>query len=187
MASTLYAASYAEVDRYLHSCFFQGTPGLTFGKAEEKLGWNAQPTCAIMMDNVRVPAANLLGEEGKGFNIAMNACNPADALCVKLGCIVTWGLVCLHQLIFMQLEVPSVPNTLFACSEWRTHQHSQLQVKCPTLQMLNESCKLITLHVMLRWLNMLQCWRCAVLHGCSLSVRANPATIWKVNQHFPKH
>lgn len=48
--------------------------GLSFGKAEEKLGWNAQPTCAVMMDNVRLPAANLLGSEGKGFNIAMNAC-----------------------------------------------------------------------------------------------------------------
>ena len=59
---------------------FQGTPGLTFGKAEDKMGWNAQPTCAIMMDNVRIPAVNLLGEEGKGFNIAMNACNIAYAL-----------------------------------------------------------------------------------------------------------
>ncbi|DBA69032.1 TPA: Isobutyryl-CoA dehydrogenase, mitochondrial [Trebouxia sp. C0005] len=49
--------------------------GLSFGKAEEKLGWNAQPTCAVMMDNVRLPAANLLGSEGKGFNIAMNALN----------------------------------------------------------------------------------------------------------------
>jgi len=48
--------------------------GLSFGRAEEKLGWNAQPTCAVMMDNVRVPAASLLGSEGKGFNIAMNAC-----------------------------------------------------------------------------------------------------------------
>lgn len=43
------------------------------------MGWNAQPTCAVMMDNVRVPAANLLGEEGQGFHIAMNACNSADA------------------------------------------------------------------------------------------------------------
>ena len=54
---------------------FQGTPGLTFGKAEDKMGWNAQPTCAVMMDNVRVPVVNLLGEEGKGFKVAMNACN----------------------------------------------------------------------------------------------------------------
>ncbi len=52
----------------------QGAPGLSFGKAEDKLGWNAQPTCSVMMDNVRVPAASMLGQEGKGFNIAMNAC-----------------------------------------------------------------------------------------------------------------
>ncbi|DBA74997.1 hypothetical protein WJX77_001642 [Trebouxia sp. C0004] len=53
----------------------KGMAGLSFGKAEEKLGWNAQPTCAVMMDNVRVPVASLLGSEGKGFNIAMNALN----------------------------------------------------------------------------------------------------------------
>lgn len=60
----------------MKKCFacLQGTPGLSFGKAEQKMGWNAQPTCAVMLDNVRVPAASLLGEEGKGFNIAMNAC-----------------------------------------------------------------------------------------------------------------
>ena len=48
-----------------------GTPGLGFGKKERKLGWNSQPTAAVLFDGCRVPAANRLGEEGDGFKIAM--------------------------------------------------------------------------------------------------------------------
>jgi len=46
-------------------------PGVRYGRKEDKLGWNSQPTRAIAFDDVRVPAANLLGEEGDGFRIAM--------------------------------------------------------------------------------------------------------------------
>jgi alkylation response protein AidB-like acyl-CoA dehydrogenase len=49
----------------------KGTPGLTFGAQEVKLGWHSQPTAMVMFDNCRVPAANLVGEEGQGFTIAM--------------------------------------------------------------------------------------------------------------------
>ena len=45
--------------------------GVSYGKKEEKMGWNAQPTRSIMFDDVRVPVANRLGEEGQGFAIAM--------------------------------------------------------------------------------------------------------------------
>jgi len=45
--------------------------GVIYGKSEEKLGWNAQPTKLITFDNVKVPVKNLLGEEGEGFKIAM--------------------------------------------------------------------------------------------------------------------
>lgn len=45
--------------------------GIIYGKAEEKLGWNAQPTRQITFDNVKVPVENLLGNEGEGFSIAM--------------------------------------------------------------------------------------------------------------------
>lgn len=45
--------------------------GIEYGKLEEKMGWNSQPTRAIAFDNVRVPVANRLGEEGQGFKIAM--------------------------------------------------------------------------------------------------------------------
>ncbi|TKB43087.1 acyl-CoA dehydrogenase family protein [Thalassotalea mangrovi] len=47
------------------------SPGVIYGKAEEKLGWNAQPTRLITFEDVRIPVANLLGEEGEGFAIAM--------------------------------------------------------------------------------------------------------------------
>ncbi|MEE4192620.1 MAG: acyl-CoA dehydrogenase family protein [Halieaceae bacterium] len=45
--------------------------GVGYGKNEEKMGWKAQPTRMVTFDNVRVPQANRLGEEGQGFAIAM--------------------------------------------------------------------------------------------------------------------
>ncbi|WP_405489718.1 acyl-CoA dehydrogenase family protein [Nocardia sp. NBC_00511] len=51
------------------------TPGLSFGANERKMGWNAQPTRQVILDGARVPAANLLGNEGDGFRIAMNGLN----------------------------------------------------------------------------------------------------------------
>ena len=47
------------------------TPGLSFGAHEKKMGWNAQPTRAVIFDNSRVPVGNRLGPEGAGFKIAM--------------------------------------------------------------------------------------------------------------------
>jgi hypothetical protein len=47
------------------------TPGLSFGANERKMGWNAQPTRQVNFDNVRVPVANRIGDEGQGFRIAM--------------------------------------------------------------------------------------------------------------------
>lgn len=53
----------------------KGTKGLSFGKKEKKLGWSSQPTRAVIMEDCKVPVANLLGEEGKGFNYAMDGLN----------------------------------------------------------------------------------------------------------------
>ncbi|HEY4069043.1 MAG TPA: acyl-CoA dehydrogenase family protein [Burkholderiaceae bacterium] len=47
------------------------SPGIRYGRKEEKLGWNSQPTRAITFDGVRVPARQRLGEEGDGFRIAL--------------------------------------------------------------------------------------------------------------------
>ena len=49
----------------------RGTPGLSFGKQERKLGWNSQPTAMVMFEACRVPVEHRLGEEGDGFKIAM--------------------------------------------------------------------------------------------------------------------
>ncbi|WP_433195018.1 acyl-CoA dehydrogenase family protein [Nocardia sp. CA-107356] len=51
------------------------TPGISFGANEKKMGWNAQPTRQVILENARVPAANMLGVEGNGFRIAMNGLN----------------------------------------------------------------------------------------------------------------
>jgi len=51
----------------------KGTPGLSFGPCEKKMGWNSQPTRQVVLEDVRIPAANLLGAVGSGFKIAMSA------------------------------------------------------------------------------------------------------------------
>jgi alkylation response protein AidB-like acyl-CoA dehydrogenase len=56
----------------------KGTPGLSFGALEEKMGWHAQPTAQVVLEGVRVPADAMLGGadgEGSGFGIAMNGLN----------------------------------------------------------------------------------------------------------------
>ncbi|XP_008307687.1 isobutyryl-CoA dehydrogenase, mitochondrial [Cynoglossus semilaevis] len=53
----------------------KGSPGLSFGKKEKKVGWNSQPTRAVIFEDCVVPVENLLGEEGQGFSIAMKGLN----------------------------------------------------------------------------------------------------------------
>ncbi|AUH33984.1 acyl-CoA dehydrogenase family protein [Paracoccus tegillarcae] len=48
-----------------------GTPGLSFGGLEDKMGWRAQPTSQVQFDDCVVPHENLIGTEGKGFTYAM--------------------------------------------------------------------------------------------------------------------
>ncbi|RCE23052.1 acyl-CoA dehydrogenase family protein [Aeromonas caviae] len=49
------------------------TPGVSYGKAEEKMGWNSQPTREVNFNAVRIPARFRLGEKGEGFKFAMQA------------------------------------------------------------------------------------------------------------------
>lgn len=50
----------------------KGTPGLSFGVPERKMGWNSQPTAQVIFEDARVPVANRIGAEGEGFKIAMS-------------------------------------------------------------------------------------------------------------------
>jgi len=49
----------------------KGTPGLSFGAQEVKLGWHSQPTAMVIFENCRVPIENRVGPEGIGFKVAM--------------------------------------------------------------------------------------------------------------------
>ncbi len=53
----------------------RGTPGLTIGKEEHKLGIRGSSTCPLILADCKIPAANLLGEVGKGTHIAFNILN----------------------------------------------------------------------------------------------------------------
>jgi len=53
----------------------KGTPGFGHGKKEDKLGIRSSDTCSLTFENCRVPKENIVWEEGKGFNFAMNTLN----------------------------------------------------------------------------------------------------------------
>jgi len=55
------------------SCFLvpADADGITYGKKEDKMGWNSQPTRLITFEDVKIPAGNLIGQEGEGFKFAM--------------------------------------------------------------------------------------------------------------------
>lgn len=62
------------------------TPGVSFGKKEEKMGMRASPTVEMVLEDVRIPTDCLLGEEGQGFRIAMSA---LDSGRITIGAIAT--------------------------------------------------------------------------------------------------
>lgn len=72
---------YAQTDRDKGyrgiSCFIieKGTPGFTHGVKEDKLGIRSSDTCSLQFQDVQVSADNVLGPEGRGFNIAMETLN----------------------------------------------------------------------------------------------------------------
>ncbi len=69
--------TYAKVDGEHHSCFIveRGTPGVTVGPEEHKMGIKGSSTAPVIFENAKVPAENLLGEIGQGHKIAFNILN----------------------------------------------------------------------------------------------------------------
>jgi alkylation response protein AidB-like acyl-CoA dehydrogenase len=66
------AAGYRGITAFLVE---KGTAGFSVGRKEDKMGIRASSTCELLFDNCMVPAANLLGEEGKGYKIAIETLN----------------------------------------------------------------------------------------------------------------
>jgi len=72
-ANVYFVAAKTGTARHDMSMFIveKGTPGFTVGRALKKTGWLSSDTAELIFDNVRIPASNLLGEEGKGFYSVM--------------------------------------------------------------------------------------------------------------------
>ena len=70
------------------SMFFveAGTPGLSTGNHENKMGIRTSNTCDVVFEDCRIPASNLIGQEGKGFKIAMQTLDQARTW---MGCVAT--------------------------------------------------------------------------------------------------
>ena len=79
----------------------KGMKGLSFGKKEQKMGWNSQPTRAVIMEDCEVPVSNIIGQEGLGFNIAMAGLNGGR---INIGDLVIWHL---KKIIFKILPLDS--------------------------------------------------------------------------------
>lgn len=103
--------------------------GLSFGAPEKKMGWHAQPTRPVILDGVRVPASALLGEEGRGFAIAMSALNGGRlniAACSIGGA--QWALdravQYVHERVAFGEPLAEKQSILFTIADMRTDLHA---------------------------------------------------------------
>jgi alkylation response protein AidB-like acyl-CoA dehydrogenase len=109
--------------------------GLSFGTLEKKMGWHAQPTRQVIFDGVRVPASALLGEEGRGFAIAMSALNSGRlniAACSLGGA--QWALdravQYVHERVAFGEPLAEKQSILFQIADMRTElQAARLMVR----------------------------------------------------------
>ncbi|MHC9044661.1 acyl-CoA dehydrogenase family protein [Microbacterium saperdae] len=109
--------------------------GLSFGAPEKKMGWHAQPTRQVVLDGVRVPSSALLGEEGRGFAIAMSALNGGRlniAACSLGGA--QWALdravQYVHERVAFGEALAEKQSILFAIADMRTDlQAARLMVR----------------------------------------------------------
>lgn len=105
------------------------TEGLSFGGAEKKMGWKAQPTRQVILDAVRVPASAMLGEEGRGFSIAMRALDGGRvniAACSLGGA--RWALdravTYVHERFTFGASLADRPTVQFTVADMATELHA---------------------------------------------------------------
>ncbi|MDF2507715.1 MAG: acyl-CoA dehydrogenase [Microbacterium sp.] len=103
--------------------------GLSFGPLEKKMGWHAQPTRQVIFDGLRVPASAMLGDEGRGFAIAMSALNGGRlniAACSLGGA--EWALDkavrYVHERVAFGEPLAEKQSILFAIADMRTELHA---------------------------------------------------------------
>ncbi|WP_353114211.1 acyl-CoA dehydrogenase family protein [Microbacterium sp.] len=103
--------------------------GISFGADEKKMGWHAQPTRQVIFDEVRVPAANILQGEGRGFSIAMSALNGGRlniAACSIGGA--QWAMEravrYVHERFTFGEPLADNPTIQFALADMRTELHA---------------------------------------------------------------
>jgi alkylation response protein AidB-like acyl-CoA dehydrogenase len=109
------------------SCFVvdKETDGLLFGAQERKLGWHSQPTASVTFDNCRVPSANMVGQPGDGFKIAMQG---LDGGRLNIGaCSLGGGQRCLDDAVGYVKErrqfgqrIADFQNTQFMLADMKT-------------------------------------------------------------------
>lgn len=103
--------------------------GLSFGALEKKMGWHAQPTRQVIFDGVRVPVSSRLGDEGRGFAIAMSALNGGRlniAACSLGGA--EWALdravQYVHERVAFGEPLAEKQSILFTIADMRTELHA---------------------------------------------------------------
>lgn len=109
--------------------------GVSFGAPEKKMGWHAQPTRQVILDGVRIPASGMLGDEGRGFAIAMSALNGGRlniAACSLGGA--QWALdravQYVHERIAFGEPLAEKQSIMFAIADMRTDlQAARLMVR----------------------------------------------------------
>ncbi|KAJ4935715.1 hypothetical protein JOQ06_017243 [Pogonophryne albipinna] len=94
----------------------KGTPGLSFGKKEKKVGWNSQPTRAVIFEDCAVPVINRLGEEGQGFNMAMRGLNGGriNIASCSLGAAHASVQLARDHLLYLQFKLAEMATKLVA-------------------------------------------------------------------------
>jgi acyl-CoA dehydrogenase len=152
----------------------QGMPGFSKGKRLKKLGMKAQDTSELFFDNVKVPAENLLGGEGKGFICLMEQL-PWERLQIAIGAVaaaqaaIHWTVAYVKDRKVFGQAVASYQNTRYTLAELQTEvQVARVFVdKCCEL-VVQEKLDTATASMAKYWCSDLQCKvmdECVQLHG----------------------